>query len=83
MKYIVTACIIIFLSLHSTADASEPISWMLMEAPSASDIHVENHAYQINGGFPTILDCREALTTYFSDAHRWCKPLFITRDGSK
>ena len=48
--------------------------FMLMMAPTASDIHVENHATQINGA-TSIEDCRVMLTTYSDDNHYWCAPI--------
>jgi len=48
--------------------------WMLMTAPSASDIHVENYATQINGA-ASYEDCRVMLTTYSDDKHYWCEPI--------
>jgi len=58
---------------------ADPLGWILMEAPSASDIHVENHSYQINGAV-NLDDCLEMKATYSSDAHRWCEELIKPLD---
>ena len=64
----------------SVADAStpnrEPDAWMLMVAPSATDMHVENHSVQVNTLYEYD-DCRELAVLYIKDAYAWCKPLFI------
>lgn len=65
--------------IMTVANASEPSHWMLMEAPDATDIGVENMAYQINGA-PTLEDCMEMLATHTSDKHRWCEPVIQPLD---
>ena len=72
--------IILVLAFLRVSEASDPVmGWMLMEAPSASDIHVENHSYQINGS-RTLDDCLEMKATYTSDKHRWCEELIKPLD---
>ncbi len=50
------------------------ITWILMVAPSPTDIHVENYATQINRT-PTYMDCMELLTTYTDDRYYWCESI--------
>lgn len=80
MKYILIGFMgfMILMSLDTFAlEVTEDIrgfTWMLLEAPDASDIHVRNYAIQINGT-TSYEDCRVMLTTYSDDAHRWCAPI--------
>ena len=71
---------VILMIIVQVADAStpnrEPDAWMLMVAPSASDIHLENHSVQVNTLYE-YNDCRELAVLYIKDAYAWCKPLFI------
>jgi len=55
------------------AYAATPV-YMLMEAPSISDMDVENNAVQINGA-GSYADCLEMMTTYTEDKHYWCELL--------
>ena len=80
MKYIVLTAIVLFLALHSTADAwnpdRQPDGWMLMVAPDHTDMSVENRAVQLNTLY-TLEDCEAIAFQYIRDAHAWCRPLFI------
>jgi len=64
--------VVLLLAFSFVAQAGN--SWMLMEAPDATDMSVENRSYQINGA-SSLEDCMEMLSTYYSDDHRWCEPI--------